>query len=61
MDRNVRQAADQVRDNAPGYNPVRIVGNAAAIAVKTGFSVAGAVISTGGQVLQFAARKVTGR
>lgn len=47
VDRNVRQAADQVRDNAPGYNPVRIVGNAAAIAVKTGFSVAGAVISTG--------------
>ena len=46
----------------PGaYNPVRIAGNAASIAVKTAFSVAGAVISTSGQVLQFTARKVTGR
>jgi len=57
----VRRAAQDVHDNAPGYNPVRIAGNAAALTVKTAFSVAGAVISTGGQVLQFAARKVTGR
>ena len=51
----------QVEQTAPSYNPVRIAGQVAGFAVRTAFSVTGAVVSTGGQVLAEAARKVTGR
>ena len=46
---------------APSYNPVRIAGQVAGFAVRTAFSVTGAVVSAGGELLSGAARKVTGR
>ena len=46
---------------APSYNPVRIAGQVAGFAVRTTFSLTGAIVSTSGHVLAEAARKVTGR
>ena len=61
VDAKVDATTRQVRNAAPSYNPVRIAGQVAQVAVRTAFSVTGAVFSTGGHVLQFAAKKVTGR
>ena len=57
----VDRAVDEAARQAPEYNPVRILGNAAQIAVKSAFSLVGAIVSVGGQAVDYTTRKVSGR